>query len=228
MRVMSVRKVLVLSAFPAVITFGLIGWAYGLWTPGKTIKANPIDFSPLSNPKKIQGSFRISSSPSHNAIPSPGTGGACLIADLNQFGIPEMPSGQNRKCEKNSDCKVGLPERWSGYCDVNGEKTCWVRPGPDNDDLCNKSPSQPWAEDVDHPAGKVPFDLTVPRYPAPSPLESFSAVYPGRIRWRVLACLNGVDRVTDPVSGETRPPCASPSATDQQRRHDFGPIRTVP
>lgn len=225
--VVQTRKVIAFCAIAAIGTLGLIAW--GQPTPRRKISAGAIKFSPATNPPKLQGSFKISTSPSRNAIPSNGTGGACLFADLNRFGIPQMSAGQNRKCTKNSDCTVGLPARWSGYCDVDGERTCWVRPGPDKDDFCNKSPSIPWSEDVDHPVGKTPFDLSIPRYPEHAPLESFSSTYPGPLRWRVLACLNGKDLVEDPPgSGNHVPACRAKSASDRQRMEVFGPPRTVP
>jgi len=222
------RGVILLSAFAAAAAVGFGAWTWGPWVTGKMISAGVIEPSPANNPQTLQGSFKISTSPSRNAIPSNGTGGACLVADLNRFGIPQMSAGQNRKCTKNSDCRVGLPARWSGYCDVDAERTCWVRPGPDKDDLCNKS-SIPWSEDVDHPAGKTPFDLAIPRYPEHAPLESFSSTYPGPLRWRVLACLNGKDLVEDPPgSGNYVPACRAKSASDRQRMEVFGPPRTVP
>ncbi len=209
-------------------TLGLIAWATGPQVARKRIHAGTIEWSPASNSNTLQGSFKISSSPSSNAIPSNGTGGACLIADLNRFGFPQMPPDQNGRCTKNSDCAMGLPARWSGYCDVEREKTCWVRPGPDNEDLCNKSPFQPWEEGVDHPVGKIPFDLSKLRYPELTPSKSFSTTYPGQVRWRVVACLNGKDLIPDAESGQLLPPCAAKGATDQQRMLVFGPPKTVP
>ncbi len=104
--VVQTRKVIVFCAIAAIGTLGLI--AGGQPTPRRKISAGAIKFSPATNPPKLQGSFRISTSPSTNAIPSNGTGGACLVADLNQFDIPRMSSGQDRKCTKNSDCNEGL------------------------------------------------------------------------------------------------------------------------
>ncbi len=222
MPTISTRKVIVLCALAAV---SALGWTGRLQTPGKKITAGVIKFSPASNPRTLQGSFRISTSPSQNAIRGNGTGGACLVADLNRFGIPAMPTGQNRKCTKNSDCTVGLPARWSGYCDVDREKTCWVRPGPGNAELCNKSPLEPWEEDLDHPSNTMPFDLAKPRYPEHAPLESFSRVYPGPVRWSVVACLNG----SDPNTQQYYPGCKDIDVLHTEMRMEvFGPIRTVP
>ena len=228
MPAMSTRRVILLSAFAAALALGLIAWTWGPWILGKKISAGAIELSPAINPHLLQGSFMISTSFSKAAIPSNGTGGACLVADLNRFDFPALSGGQNRKCTKNSDCMAGLPARWSGYCDVDRERICWVRPGPDSNDLCNKSPFEPWKEDVDHPAGTMPLDLSKPRYPGLAPLESFSSTYPGPVRWRILACLNGKDLAWDPESGENKPACAAKDASDQKRRLVFGPIRVVP
>ena len=228
MPVIGTRKVIVFCALPAAIALGFIAWTWGPWIFGKKISAGAIELSPAINPHELQGSFMISTSFSKDAIPSNGTGGACLVADLNRFNFPTLSGGQSRKCTKNSDCLVGLPARWSGYCDVDGKRTCWVRPGPDNDDLCNKSPFVPWDEDVEHETGKIPFDLSMPRYPELTPLESFSSTYPGPIRWRILACLNGKDLVWDPESGKNMPACAAKGASNQERMLIFGPLRVVP
>ncbi len=220
--------VFVLCAFAAAIS---LGWTYSPQTSGKKISAGAIALSPGHGPAghKLVGSFKISTSPSQNAIRSNGTGGACLVADLNRFGFPQMPSRQDRKCTKNSDCTEGLPAKWSGYCDVDGEKTCWVRPGPDNAELCNKSPNytppRVWEEDVDHPSNTTPFDLAKPRYPEHAPLESFSRAYPRPVRWRVVACLNGID----PATQQYYPGCKVPDPEYKEMRMEvFGPIRTPP
>lgn len=121
------------------------------------------------------------------------------MADLNQFDIPRMSSGQDRKCTKNSDCNEGLRTGWSGYCDADGERTWWVRPGHGTTELCNKSvdyaPPNVWEEDTKHPSNTTPFDLSKPRYPGKltqgkrTALESFSRAFPGPVRWRLVACL---------------------------------------
>lgn len=226
--VVQTRKVIAFCAIAAIGTLGLIAW--GQPTPRRKISAGAIKFSPATNPPKLQGSFKISTSPSQNAIRSNGTGGACLVADLNRFDKPTRASnGQNRKCTKNSDCKAGLPSSWSGYCDVDVGKTCWVRPGPGNAELCNKSlnytPPRVWEEDVDHPSNTTPFDLAKPRYPEHAPLESFSRVYPGPVRWRVVACLNG----KDPTTQQYYPGCGVADPEHKEMRMEvFGPIRTPP
>jgi len=229
MPITSTRKGIVFCAFAAA---SALGWTWSPQTIDKKISAGAIEFSPEYGPAghKLVGSFKISTSPSQNAIRSNGTGGACLVADLNRFDKPTRASnGQNRKCTKNSDCKAGLPSSWSGYCDVDGGKTCWVRPGPGNAELCNKSlnytPPRVWEEDVDHPSNTTPFDLAKPRYPEHAPLESFSRVYPGPVRWRVVACLNGID----PTTQQYYPGCGVTDPEHKEMRMEvLGPIRTPP
>ncbi len=197
MPITSTRKGIVFCAFAAA---SALGWTWSPQTIDKKISAGAIEFSPEYGPAghKLVGSFKISTSPSQNAIRSNGTGGACLVADLNRFDKPTRASnGQNRKCTKNSDCKAGLPSSWSGYCDVDGGKTCWVRPG----------------------------DLAKPRYPEHAPLESFSRVYPGPVRWRVVACLNGID----PTTQQYYPGCGVTDPEHKEMRMEvLGPIRTPP
>ena len=218
-------KVILLCAIAAAIALGFVAWAYGPWITGKKISAGAIEFSPATNPQTLQGSFKIFTSPSQNAIRGNGTGGACLVADLNRFNFPTLSGGQSRKCTENSDCNQGLPSGWRGYCDADGERTCWVRRGPDKDDLCNKSPFEPWEEGVDHPSNTTPFDLAKPRYPEHAPLESFSRAYPGPVRWRVVACLNGIDPTTQPY----HPGCRVTDPEHKEIRMEvFGPIRTPP
>lgn len=227
MPMFSTRRVILLSVFA---TASALSWTYAPRTSGTKITAGAILLLPEHGPGGYQlvGSFKVSSSPSQKTIRSNGTGGACLVADLNRFEIPTM-SGQDRKCARNSDCNVGLPEKWSGYCDVEGGNTCWVRPGPDSAELCNKSPfytpPRVWEQDVDHPSNTTPFDLAKPRYPEEAPVESFSSAYPGPVRWRVAACLNGVD----PTTQQYYRGCGViDTQYEEMRMEVLGPIRTPP
>jgi hypothetical protein len=85
----STRKGIVFCAFAGA---SALGWTWSPETIDKKISAGAIEFSPEYSPAghKLMGSFRISTSSSTNAIPSNGTGGACLVADLNRFDIPRM------------------------------------------------------------------------------------------------------------------------------------------
>jgi hypothetical protein len=144
--------------------------------PGKVELLNP----PNTPGNQIWATFVMSESTHPTAIESPGTGGACLLADLNGFNLPNMASPRN--CTKNADCQAGLNDvtagtgGWWGYCDIEGDKKCWVRPGiPPK--LCKK--------------GALTKDTVneTPHYD----LDTFKARFPGSIRWRAAACLNGFD-----------------------------------
>jgi hypothetical protein len=242
MPVIGARKVIAFCAIAAG-TLGLIAWRWAPWILGKKISAGAIHFSSeigpagqfTINPDELQGSFKISTSFSKTAIPSDGTGGGCLVADLNAFHIPRIPADPDWKCSRNSDCQE-LPSGWAGYCDANGERTCWVRPGPrDDEHLCNKSPLVAWREGI-YPSNEKPFNFSAPYSRSPQldgsvGLRSFSATYPGPVRWRVVACLNGIHPETGKTKyanakGEDTRGCAE--IDSEYRMEVFGPITTVP
>jgi len=123
-----------------------------------------------------------------DAIPSQGTGGACLVADLN----PDLPTGvPPGGCTTNAQCGGSLPTGWSGYCDKSQNK-CWVRPGAPQG-LCNRSIDVPpgaapiiWQDGVKNPVPQNP--------PAILPLPG------AETEWRVLACLNHFPPSVPPVA----------------------------
>jgi hypothetical protein len=206
----------------------------------KTITPGTIEYArrPLPNggmaidENKIVGSFVVSPSTGDDSILSGGTGGACLTADLNRRGYPK----DVHTCAKNSDCQVGLPKGWSGYCGPDGregqveKKICWVRPGPDHTELCNKSPMYTppkiWDSNKIYSSNNEPFDLKKPRYLGHAGQElvnfSFNQEFPGPVRWRVVACLNGVFTPGPDVN----PPCGGGDETN--RREKFGDIKWIP
>lgn len=190
---------------------------------GKTIRAGEVT---LTGQNQIRGSFTVTTkqfllSMGSVAIRSKGTGGACLVADLNRFSIPSIPPTPGWKCSQNSDCQEGLPDKglptaWAGYCDVDGGKKCWVRPSPQSSQFCNISHFHP------PPPGKI-WDGTNEATKDPNHLLPFvHGPYQGKpIDWRVVACLNHED--PDPKEG--KPGCA---AVDSPMRMEvFGPITTV-
>jgi hypothetical protein len=142
--------------------------------PGKIELASP------PNAKDIWGSFTIKKSVHSAAIESSGTGGACLLADLNHLGIPTMAS-PTRQCTSGADCNsFSIPNvttsSWYGYCDSDGDKKCWVRPGKPPD-LCNINGTvRPLNEAIETPHYR---------------LDSLPVDYSRPIRWRVIARLNG-------------------------------------
>lgn len=210
----------------------------GVVSPGKMYGSTY-----LVNPAAIVGSFKVENSTLEaGGIKTNGTGGACLVADLNEFGLPRM-SNPDRMCSKNSECQSFYPtmaqEGFVGYCDYKGDHKCWVRPG-DGPDLCNRSKDYTspkiWDVNVHYPASQKQFGFTAPRYafesvPLTSPagarivLRSFMDTYYKHdkgIRWRVVACLNG----TDPASGEFIAGCGidlPPDAPAAVRMELFGP-----
>ena len=162
---------------------------------------------PNSAGNEVWTTFTIKESTHPTAIASPGTGGACLVADLNSFDMPVMSDPQ-RRCTKNSDCQGGInvqgtpTQSWAAYCDIDGDKKCWVRPGPQGA-LCKIGP-QPQNVAIE-----------TPRFP----LDGFKATYSGPVRWRAVACLNGYNppnnRDCSLVDGDNR-------------REVMGPPRAIP
>jgi hypothetical protein len=90
------------------------------------------------------------------------------------------------------------------------------------------APPNVWEEDTKHPSNTTPFDLSKPRYPVKltqgkrTALESFSRAFPGPVRWRVVACLNGID----PKTQQYYPGCKDIDVAHKEMRMEvFGPIR---
>jgi hypothetical protein len=170
----------------------------GIWNlnfPGeKTIRVGEIEVAintgagqGLPRNSEIKGSFMVYTPILKlGSIQSQGIGGACLVADLNQFGKPDMSGVTGGRCKKNSDCQVSRLERdagWAGYCD-GGTGICWIRPG--GDEFCNRSKDYIHLPELP-PPGKIWEDgikNTIPKEP-----HYFQGLFP-LINWRVVACLN--------------------------------------
>jgi hypothetical protein len=165
-----------------------------------------------------------------STIPSHGTGGACLIADLHL--IPDL--GISSNCTSDQECTDALPikytdtkdttgkylynnkkREWHGYCVKN---TCWTRPGPDVSHCVksiNQNGGKPW------PTGS--YQIVLP--PVSSTVYTIEDMYhelgiDGPVTWRVHACMNrsnGIfrDNTDCGVSGNNR-------------LIDDGPISNVP
>jgi hypothetical protein len=162
----------------------------------KQIIAGPIEVAGDT----ISGSFRVKD-PSHTGIRSIGTGGACLVADLD-----------NRACRADDDC-VDLRTKYhpdgSAYClQAAGKRkrTCWVR-GADLD-YCRKSPMVP-----------LPLNTNI-GLPVIDPRGLPNT---HRIAWRVLACLNGYDE----AAGTGNRACADPTGMSP-KMISAGPPRRIP
>lgn len=129
----------------------------------------------------ISGSLRVTES--RNGIPSMGTGGACLVANLSQLA-----------CHTDDDCR-GLraayhPDGWA-YClrpkSSLGARTCWIRPGGQAD-YCRVSPVYPYPLNENLALPVVDAD---PRHDGKP------------VRWLVHGCLNRYD----PAAGKDHPGC---------------------
>jgi len=173
-------------------------------------------------PNFIRGSFMVSTPMiKRRTIKSQGTGGACLVANLNILnpGQPGMSTPgkienpdtgtPKRPCLKNSDCQRFLNPGWAGYCD-EGTGICWVRPGT-AEELCNRSidytPPKIWQDGFKNPTPKTP--------------HHFPVLSPAPIEWRVLACLNKL--------GSTDRHCGDPVNLDGENKLQvFGKIKAVP
>lgn len=133
----------------------------------------------------VTGSFRLIGS-SHG-VPSLGTGGACLVADLSR-----------RACHDDEDCRdlraAYHPDGWA-YClrpkASRGAKRCWIRPGRQSD-YCRVSPASP-----------LPLneDLALPVVDAAPRNDPRHDGKP--VRWLIHGCLNRFD----PATGRDHPGC---------------------
>jgi hypothetical protein len=207
----------VFVAFIAIVAAAVVWWGMWKWNYDgeKTIRAGEIEvvFGGLGShgqplPNAIKGSFTLSTPMLKlGTIRSQGTGGACLVANLNPYRVSGVQGG----CSKNSDCQGGL-NGWAGYCDgVTG--ICWIRPG--GDEFCNKSNQYPG-----FPPGKIWVDGVKNLTPKDGP-HSFQELSSAPVEWRVLACLNGID----PDTGKDTTDCK----TGGPRRIEvFGKIKSVP
>lgn len=200
--------VLVLCTFAAVIS---LGWSWTPPTTGMKVSAGPIK---LTNAHQIQGSFKLSVSPSRNAILSNGTGGACLVANLNQVnakrGKPRIPV-----CTQRSDCMPGTIAGEVSYCDAKAGTAgeCWVKPSGPASTLCNRSldysPLRIWSPSQDYDTPKDGPYVVPPEYRG--------------VKWRVISCLNAMD----PTTGKDYVRGSGKSCGEGGGMNDFGPPTLV-
>jgi hypothetical protein len=150
----------------------------------------------------ISGTFRVEPARARGIV-SDGTGGACLVADLDP-----------RACRSDADCADAAtpygPDS-AAYClrpkhGVMKNGHCWVRPGP-GQDYCRKSPQVP----LPLRTTMATPDVCPPSLPGERP-----------VRWRVHACLNGHDQASDRGTFA----CGDPA--DDRKMIDNGPMRRVP
>ncbi len=197
MRSFAWRSIVVVFGVSLVIVIGTISYVNAALSQ-KTISAGDVEIIPVNvggppseRRAQLKGSFTITTVPpgqeNADAIPSYGTGGACLVAQWEKFNLPPVAS-----CSRNSDCVIPSDKqgKWFGYCDEI-EGTCWVKPGGKK--LCNRSPDHdnaPWAPGTYYIPINPYYVVGTPGLGSPSPGPN---VYQGPIKWRVVACLNGGD-----------------------------------
>lgn len=123
----------------------------------------------------VSATFKVIES--RHGIPSTGTGGACLVANLSR-----------RACRTDDDCRdLRTTHHANGgaYClrpkASLGAKTCWVRPGRQSD-YCRVSPVSPY------PLGE---EIALPHINGDPRRDGMP------VRWLVHGCLNRFDPATD-------------------------------
>ena len=173
-----------------------------------------------ANPLTIHGSFYVgpalvraedvpgsgSTQPDvpQQIVASHGTGGACLIADLNFKGIPEL----GNQCQADLDCTKAIPQKYTGdYTDENNNKktrgwhsycvagTCWTRPGPQG--------SHCWISAIHN--GGNPWSTGSHQFGPPAVSTSVYTIadmyrelaIEGSVKWRIHTCLNGSGITSD-------------------------------
>jgi hypothetical protein len=166
-----------------------------------------------SEPFMLKASFQLSPTQAGPAgIASLGSGGACLIADLNAINLPnDTPS-----CTADAQCQKGLPQGHFGYCVAN---KCWVRPGPPTQ-MCDRTIDrggvpfalgQHWLPPKDSASGATHIDVShVYRLPGAAGKQ---------FGWRVHSCLNGLK-----ADGNSNSACANQPG---EKQIDDGPVRLV-
>lgn len=194
-----------------VVLVGVIAVVWvGSFSAEKTILAGDIEINHSQGPggnfrpdPMINGSFRLVGAylypckflPSwllwltNNCPPtikSQGTGGACLVANLNQVNAKRGKS-PIASCTEDSECKTGTIDDEYAYCDGSPGKPgeCWVKPLVSEDHLCNRS------KDYDPPALRIwslnqdynTFKDGHGPYAVPPEYRD--------VQWRVVARLNG-------------------------------------
>ena len=191
-----------------------------------------------NNPRFLKASFTVADQVAGSPIglSSHGTGGACLVADLNRWNIPDKGYGPNGiiyqspylhgKCDYNDQCQNGLDAGWYGYCIEN---SCWTRPAPDAD-YCVRSANlnggKPWALGQRIP---IPFrgGFADARhvYVNDKVISPIEGVTPSggknrtSIKWRVHTCLNAAEGDIDNKA------CARSRAKPAERLHTDGHVR---
>lgn len=205
-----VSTIIVATVAPAPI-FYIFGWPMSR-EGTQDLRALPKGISiasanNVSDEKVVIGWWKLVTS--KDGAQSRGSGGACLLESLDDFG-----PGPHR-CETEADCTtIGLPgppgvpspelrpEPWTAYCHPK-EKSCWVRPLKR---WCNRA--------IDYEGGPQIWDLgwhtaDIGQRPKAKP----------QTNWRVVTCLKKYDK-----NGLDFPTCGDPA----QSVTEWGDAQTVP
>jgi hypothetical protein len=126
-----------------------------------------------------------------STIESQGTGGACLVANLNEVNAKrgKPPIGS---CTQRVECVSGIIDGEFAYCDgrPGTPGQCWVKPPDTQGQICNRS--------VDYPSDTLRIwspDRAYDTYIDGQGPYSVPSEYRG-VHWRVAACLNELDPKT--------------------------------
>lgn len=122
----------------------------------------------------IKGTFRLQPVAAPAGIPSPPSGGACIVFRARDLGFEKM---DKKRCTKDSQCSTP-GENSTGYCHQPTNK-CWSRPTVAGADalLCKRAVSSPIGQAIAISA-------------TPAPISTPSWKVKPHAKARVLSCLN--------------------------------------
>jgi len=127
----------------------------------------------------ITGTFHVEVDPA--GIPSPPSGGACIIARASDLGYTKM---QKIHCSTSDQCTSS--ENPNGYCELPAHQ-CWAKPAGSDPELCKKFP------------GTIAAGVNIAIPVSHASLTALKISTHAKVR--VLTCLNGI-----PTGG-----CADPT-----------------
>jgi hypothetical protein len=157
----------------SLATLALAGVAYALQAGNYRNVPGPVTGSYEAG---IKATFRLTSVSPPEGIPSPPSGGACIIFPAKDLGFGEM---SKKHCSSDSDCSTPN-ENPFGYCEQQTKK-CWSRPTAAEADpyLCRRGVTGPVGEDLEISA-------------EPAPIFRPEWNISKHAKARVLTCLNGL------------------------------------
>jgi hypothetical protein len=178
-RVAAVAAVLTMAAGISVAAAQSGNWDFRQLRPGPVVADRGDVFSLKA---------RFSVTPSRGGLTiagrSHGSGGACLIGDLAQFGAPEQSCTSHSQCNQAwaayHQANLGNPDYdaarfgavGNGYCVSN---RCWYRPGAQ---ACVRRPSP------------NSWEIGTHEFPVDVGHVGQLYGYENRVEWQVLTCMN--------------------------------------